>query len=463
MAGSRELKVVVLGDSSAARRELGRLDASVDDTGRNVEDAQGRLSKFGPAIAKGAAIGGAGLLALSVRAIDAAAEGQKVAAQTGAVIKSTGGAAKVSAEQVADLAGELSKLSRVEDEAIQAGSNLLLTFTNIRNEAGEGNDVFNQATRTLLDMSVALGTDVSSSAIQLGKALNDPIAGVSALAEVGVTFTEDQKAVIASMVETGDVAGAQKVILAELNREFGGSAEAAGNAVTPLDDLRIKLGELEEAFGGRLLDAMVDFERGIEVISPYIKDFIEDFERGLEVISTFTDDGAAAAFLGGVRDNLESLAEAADLAFTALKRVLSLGGKGVKEVLSGGKGDSAVEKGVKSAIKTLPGIGPLVRGIPGFAEGGTVPGPKGAPLLAVVHGGEEVVSNRQQEASRDRPRFGQSPGSPSIVIAEGAVQIHVSGEPDAFTRAWLEQYTRNLPQRLASEISRIQAWDARGA
>jgi hypothetical protein len=61
---------------------------------------------------------------------------------------------------------------------------------------------------------------LSGQAIQLGKALNDPIAGISALSRVGVTFTEEQKATIESMVKMGDVAGAQKLILAELAREF---------------------------------------------------------------------------------------------------------------------------------------------------------------------------------------------------------------------------------------------------
>ena len=49
------------------------------------------------------------------------------------------------------------KKTGVDDEAIPSGENLLLTFTNIRNEAGKGNDVFDQATTATLDLSVALG------------------------------------------------------------------------------------------------------------------------------------------------------------------------------------------------------------------------------------------------------------------------------------------------------------------
>jgi acid phosphatase family membrane protein YuiD len=86
-----------------------------------------------------------------------------VAAQTAAVLKSTGGEANVTAKHVSNLATAISRKTGIDDEAIQSGENLLLTFTKIRNEAGKGNDVFDQATRITNDMSVALGQDLKSS------------------------------------------------------------------------------------------------------------------------------------------------------------------------------------------------------------------------------------------------------------------------------------------------------------
>jgi hypothetical protein len=107
--------------------------------------------------------------------------------------------------------------------------NVLATFTSVRNEAGKGNDIFTQGTKAALDMSTALGTDLQGSTIQLGKALNDPIKGITALQRVGVSFTAAQKDQIAAMVKAGDTMGAQKLILGELHKEFGGAAEAAGS------------------------------------------------------------------------------------------------------------------------------------------------------------------------------------------------------------------------------------------
>jgi phage-related protein len=218
------LKVEIIGDASSFHKALG----SATNTSSRFGGALRSLGKV--ALGAGVAIT-AGFAVTLKRGFDELADAQKVAAQTGAVLESTGKAANVSAKQVADYAQALSEVSGVDDEVIQGGENMLLTFTNIRNETGKGNDVFKQATATLLDMSTALGTDMNKSAIQLGKALNDPIKGLTALQRVGVSFTEGQKATIAQMVKTGDVMGAQKLILAELNREFGGSAAAFGETM----------------------------------------------------------------------------------------------------------------------------------------------------------------------------------------------------------------------------------------
>jgi hypothetical protein len=125
--------------------------------------------------------------------------------------------------------------------------------TNIQNRVGAGNDIFNRATATVLDMSVALGQDTKNSAIQLGKALNDPVKGVTALQRVGVTFTRGQREQIDAMVKAGNVAGAQKVILAELNKEFGGSAKAQGDALGAQGRLIVAWHQAQDVLGAALL------------------------------------------------------------------------------------------------------------------------------------------------------------------------------------------------------------------
>jgi len=174
---------------------------------------------------------------------------QKVFEQTGAVLKSTGGIAHVSANQVTGLAKSIEKVAGIDDEAVRAGENMLLTFKNIRNETGKGNDIFTQSTKALIDMSTALGRDIPTTAIQMGKALNDPIKGMLALRRVGVTFTDQQTAQVKAMVKSGNLLGAQKLILRELTSEFGGSAAAQATAS---GKMKAALDDLSESIGGVL-------------------------------------------------------------------------------------------------------------------------------------------------------------------------------------------------------------------
>jgi len=182
--------------------------------------------------------------------VDGWRDHQRVLSQTAAVIKSTGGAAGVTVQQMSDLSDKIESNTGVDGDNVLAGQNMLLTFTNIKNGVGQGNDVFNQATQTLTDLSVATGQSMSGAAVQLGKALNDPIAGISALSRVGVTFTEQQKTQIKTMVQHGNVAGAQKIILGELNKEFGGSAKAQE---TSTQKMQVAMHNLQDTIGQALV------------------------------------------------------------------------------------------------------------------------------------------------------------------------------------------------------------------
>jgi hypothetical protein len=227
-----------------ATEHVGKLHAALSRLGRGVElgaafDVGRRLAETVFHVAEGT--------------IEAAEQAEKVTRQTEAVLKSTGDAAHVTAGHVADYATRLSNLTGVNRETIQSNSNLLLTFTNVRNEAGKGNDVFDQATKTVLDMSVALGEDGKSAAIQLGKALQDPIRGTVALRRVGVAFTVAQQKQIDTLVKSGHLMAAQKIILAELTKEFGGSAAAIG---TPWDKLKNVLHNVQVVVGTALLPTL---------------------------------------------------------------------------------------------------------------------------------------------------------------------------------------------------------------
>ena len=205
-----------------------------------------------------ASLGAAGAVALMAggmkRAVSEALEAERVMAATEAVIKSTGGAAGMTAEEISGLAEAESRLTSIDDEVVQSGMNMLLTFKGI------GEETFPRASRAMEDMAVAMAKgdtsaiDLQGAAIQLGKALNDPITGVSTLKRVGVQLSEQQEQQIRDFMEVNDLASAQAIILSELESQFGGMAESMGNtAAGKIEKAKNSLNNLYETIGAKLL------------------------------------------------------------------------------------------------------------------------------------------------------------------------------------------------------------------
>lgn len=223
----KELGILVRAKgATAAAKDIGKVDSAIGKLGKNIKAGSAamvsNLTKIG-IVAGGVLVAAVGAGARSL------ADLSRVQQQTAAVLSSTNAVSGQTAESVRRLAQEMEDLTTVDDKVVQAGENMLLTFTNI------GGDVFPSATKAMVDMAVAMnggsveGLDLSATAIQLGKALNDPIKGVTALRKVGVQLTAEQEKQIKVFVKAGRIEEAQKVILAELAVEFGKAGEAAGN------------------------------------------------------------------------------------------------------------------------------------------------------------------------------------------------------------------------------------------
>jgi hypothetical protein len=277
-----------------------------DQFGDGFEQAADRSVKGAASKIAGAAAGifaGMGVFSLATTAFEEAREAAQVGRLTDAVIESTGMAAHLAAEQIADLSSELSRKAGVDDEVIQSGANLLLTFTKVRDEVGAGNDIFSQATGLALDMSAAMGTEMRGAAMQLGKALNDPIKGMSTLGRAGVQFSADQKEQIRTMVEAGDILGAQKMILGELETQFGGAAEAASD---PIAKLQVAWGNLLEDVGARILPWASETADAIGEWLPGA------FDRGTAAVEGFVEKAKeiGSDLWGRVRPAVEDLQDA---------------------------------------------------------------------------------------------------------------------------------------------------------
>lgn len=272
-----------------------------DTKGFSPSVEKGVLSSVGSLAKKAALIFGGAFVGREIfkGLKDSLAEGAdatKVLQDVQQTVKSTGGAANFTADQMDKLATAISVKTGIDDEAILSAEGMLATFTNLRNEAGKGNDVFTQAAKIATDMGVKFKNGPEAASIQLGKALNDPVKGITALTRVGVTFDEQQRKQIQTMVESGNRLGAQKVILAELTKEFGGQAEAQANAV---DKIKVAFSNLQESLGQAIAPA-------IEAILPAVMSVADALGEVMKELGTSVGRvvSALAPALGTLADAL---------------------------------------------------------------------------------------------------------------------------------------------------------------
>jgi phage-related minor tail protein len=305
------------------------LSADTRQFDQSMDRSHGTLGKFGKAaLVAGGVLGGALAIGLK-RGADEMMESQRVTAQTNAVLKSTGGIANVTAKEVEKLAGSLSKKTGVDDEVIQSGENILLTFTRIRNETGKGNDIFNQATKATLDLSVAMHKDLNSAAVLVGKALNDPLKGLTALQRVGVTFSAQQKEQIKHLVDTGTAAkkaakdvqeAAARVTAAQSAQET--AARAVASAQEALRNAQNQVRASQEALiesNRQIKDAMDKVKEATHGVTE-AKEALRDAQiKARDAQIALTDARRAA------RDELENLrASTVDAALSEEQAELSL-------------------------------------------------------------------------------------------------------------------------------------------
>ena len=248
--------------AAGVARDLGRI-------GDEADEAEGSARSLGDTLKT---IGKAALGAFAVTRVKAFASEMvglydvqaKAEAKVAQAIRSTAGAAKLS---LAELKAEASALQSQtifgDEEILNSATAQLLTFTNI------ASDNFKRTQVVALDLATVLDGDLKSSSIQLGKALNDPVTGLSALGEAGIQFSVEQKALINSLAATNRLAEAQDVILKELERQYGGQAKAAVVGVGAFTQYNNAISDIKESIGKALVDQFYPFTNWLSgVVSP---------------------------------------------------------------------------------------------------------------------------------------------------------------------------------------------------
>ena len=336
-----------------------QIDALGRSLGNTQKQATGLAGAFGRL--KGAAtsmigvLGAAGLGALLKKSVDTFADFQAETKLLENGLKNVG-ARSGDLERLQKVASDLGEATLFNENDFRKGFGLLTSFGNI------GTSNYERVAKAAADVAQTSGTDVSSAFMQLAKALNDPAKGLTALSRSGIQFSEDQKAVIESMVEAGNVAGAQNLILQELEKQYGGNSVAAAQGLAgALDTLGEKFYDLQVALGENIAQVLQPLIQGLTALVGFIS--------GLpEPVQTFI------VALGGLT-----------IALTALGGVIAIGAP----IFSALAGLGPILAGIPALIAGWAGaIGPLVAGLGGLGQIliGVFSGPVGWVALAVAAG-----------------------------------------------------------------------------
>lgn len=256
------------------RDKFGRSIDKLNSKAFQLDNRMKRLDKstkgLGSTLTK--VFAGVAILAGIKKSISAFEDQEFAIAQVRQGLESTGFAVGKTLKELTKSAKELQEKSIFGDEKILQGVTAqLLTFANIT----EG--VFDRTQQAVLDVTTRLfGAKASAeslrgTSIQLGKALNDPISQLGALSRSGITFSKSQVEVIKKLAETGKLAEAQGVILTELEKQYGGSAEAARNtALGGMKVLQTRFQDLLVIIGEQFIPTFIKLEKGLKSLIGFL-------------------------------------------------------------------------------------------------------------------------------------------------------------------------------------------------
>jgi hypothetical protein len=230
-------------------------------------------------------------------------------------------------KRMSKYAETLSFATGVDDELIRGNQAILLTFKELAKTAGTVGGAFDRATELTLDLAAVMQTDSVSAARQLGKVLQDPVKQLGALTRAGVTFTDQEREKIETLVRSNKMLEAQDLILDAIEKQVGGTAEATASATDKMlarfEDVTEELSRALEPAVDRIADAMVEWLDSVEgkraikdltdnlielgdwITSPEGKDAIDDLGTTFIELGNFARD--TAGFLRDVKKVLDDI------------------------------------------------------------------------------------------------------------------------------------------------------------
>lgn len=301
---------------SHAATSVAILDGPLGGVAGRLSSTASAMRSLNPVLVAGA-VAFAGFTAAAASSLTVFAQVERQLSQTESLLRATGNASGQTTAQIDATARQIALDTLADSAGMREAANALLTFK------GVSGSVFNDTLRLSQDLASVMGGSAKSAAIQLGKALEDPVRGLASLRRVGVSFTGAQETLIKNMVETGNQAEAQRVILKTLQDQIGGAgaAEAAGLSGA-VDTLGQRWEELLEAFnrstgaGQAATDVINRMARGMQRLGDSIDETEQErinnlFNRRLELQMRLqkleAQGGQSANRTNGLRQEMRSI------------------------------------------------------------------------------------------------------------------------------------------------------------
>jgi hypothetical protein len=224
------------------------MSGKMQAVGRQLQGVGESMGRVGGSLTRGVTLpiiaAGVAFVAFAKGAEDAAIANRKL----GSVLGSMG--YPEATKRVSNYAESLERSLAVDADIIKAAQTKLATFKNLTASVNDVGGAFDRATLATLDLAAAGFGTAETNAVQLGKALQDPIKGITALGRAGVTFTDQEKAKIKALVESGNLLGAQNMVLKAIESQVGGTAAAGASG---FEKMKLALLQVADALGMAVL------------------------------------------------------------------------------------------------------------------------------------------------------------------------------------------------------------------
>ena len=195
------------------------------------------------------------------------------------------GAGAHTLRELQEVADRFGKTTLFNQEDFTRGFNLLTSFRNI------GVDSYERVAQAAADIAQVNQVDVSTSFMQLAKALQDPERNLSNLNRSGIAFTKQQTDVIKQLMKTNQVAKAHTMILDIVDESYNKLAQAAAVGFAgSVDTLGESFRDFSEALGKSLIPVV---EPAVKALTALLNALSGEGGQAVAIIT-----GAALAFKG---------------------------------------------------------------------------------------------------------------------------------------------------------------------